>query len=225
MSKVSKIILGTALLVIGAIFSLNALGLTDVDIFFDGWWTFIIIIPCTIDLFKKREKMGNLIGITIGVLLLLCCQGILQVSTLLRLIVPITVIMIGVKLLFNGIFGSKGNEIIKEMNENGTPLRKECAAFSNCNLNFDGETFEGIDLTSTFGSVSCDLRNAVIEKDCVIQICAIFGGIDISVGENVNVKVNSTSLFGGVSNKTPVRKDVPTIYINGTCMFGGVVIK
>ena len=60
---------------------------------------------------------------------------------------------------------------------------------------------------------------------CGLSLVMITGGIDISVGENVNVKVNSTSLFGGVSNKTPIRKDVPTIYINGTCMFGGVVIK
>ena len=52
-----------------------------------------------------------------------------------------------------------------------------------------------------------------------------FGGIDILVPENVNVKLNSSCIFGGVSNKASVYENAPTIYINGVCLFGGVDIK
>ena len=92
-------------------------------------------------------------------------------------------------------------------------------------MHYDGEVFEGAELTAVFGGIKCDLRNAVIDKDCAIQVSAIFGGIDILVPDNVNVKVSSNSIFGGVSNKTAVCQNAPTIYISGTCMFGGVDIK
>ena len=54
-----------------------------------------------------------------------------------------------------------------------------------------------------------------------------FGGIDILVPDNINVKINSNSIFGGVSEKNhrPTVQGTPTVYINATCMFGGVEIK
>ena len=94
-------------------------------------------------------------------------------------------------------------------------------------MNFDGEQFSGAELTAVFGGVKCDLRQAIIEKDCAVNATSVFGGIDILVPDNVNVKVNSNSIFGGVSEKnhrTAVQGAV-TIYINATCMFGGVEIK
>ena len=45
--------------------------------------------------------------------------------------------------------------------------------------------------------------------------------------DNVNVKVKSTPIFGGVDNKVRINKgeNIPTIYVNALCMFGGVDIK
>ena len=73
--------------------------------------------------------------------------------------------------------------------------------------------------------MDCNLKDAIIEKDCTICATAIFGGIDIIVPENVNVMVSSISIFGGFSNKTSPRPEGPTIYIKGFSMFGGVDIK
>ncbi len=225
MQKLNRIIWGIVLIVAGVLFALNALNVTDINIFFDGWWTLFIIVPCTVDLFTQREKTGNIIGIVVGVLLLLCCRDVLSFSILWKLLVPAIVVIVGLKMLFNGIFGNKANEIMTKMKENGSEAKVGCATFSGCDLNFDGEVFEGAELTATFGGLKCDLRNAVIQKDCAIRVSAVFGGIDILVPENINVKVNSNCIFGGISNKTAVHKDAPTVYISGTCMFGGVEIK
>lgn len=225
MKKSSKILWGIVLIAAGVLFALNALNLFVFELFFDGWWTLFIIVPCTIGLFTEREKVGNVIGISAGVLLLLYCQGVLDFSVMWKLLGAAVIVILGVHLIFNGFFGNKANEMLNKMKENGNDPTVGCAAFSGCNLNFDGEVFEGAELTATFGGVKCDLRNAVIEKDCAIHVCAIFGGIDILVSENVNVKVNVNSIFGGASNKTPVRQGVPTIYVSGTCMFGGADIK
>ena len=225
MRKVSSILWGIVLVAVGVIFALNALNITDVDLFFDGWWTLLIIVPCVIGLFTEREKPGNIIGIGVGVLLLLCCHDILSFSLLWKLLVPAFVIVIGLKLVLTGIFGNKANEIIKELKLEGKEIKSGCAAFSGCDLNYDGEVFEGTELTAVFGGVECDLKNAIIEKDCAIKVTTIFGGIDIMVPDHVNVKVSSNCIFGGVSNKTAIHKDAPTIYVNGICIFGGVDIN
>lgn len=225
MKKVSSVLWGLVLIAIGIVVGLKAFGM-DINIFFDGWWTLFIIVPCVIGLFTEREKTGNLIGIAIGVFLLLCCQNILSFALLWKLLLPAIIIIVGLKMIFGGLFGNKANEMINVMKQNGSSPRMGCATFSGCNMICDGEVFEGAELTAVFGGVKCDLRNAVIEKDCAITTSAIFGGIDILVPPNVNVKTNTTSIFGGVSNKAKNNKDnAVTVYISGTCMFGGVDIK
>ena len=73
MNKISNLLWGLVFIVVGVIFGLNILDITDINIFFDGWWTLFIIVPCFIGLFKDEDKSGNLIGLIIGVCLLLGC--------------------------------------------------------------------------------------------------------------------------------------------------------
>ena len=56
MKKLSKILWGVVLVLVGGIFALNAFGVTDVESFFDGWWTLFIIFPCLVGIFSEREK-------------------------------------------------------------------------------------------------------------------------------------------------------------------------
>ena len=60
---------------------------------------------------------------------------------------------------------------------------------------FDGEKFIGADLTAVFGGVKCDLRNAIIESDVVINASSTFAGIEIYVPSDVEVKIKSNSIF------------------------------
>jgi predicted membrane protein len=223
--KIRSVLWGIFFIVIGALFALNALDITDIDIFFDGWWTLFIIIPSVIGLFTEKDKTGNLIGVAIGVFLLLCSRDILSFSMLWKLLVPAIIMIIGLKMIFSALFGNKANQILKQLKENGNVPRSGHATFSGCTLNYQDQVFEGAELSAVFGGVKCDLREAVIEKDCAIEVSAIFGGIDILVPKHINVKVNSTCIFGGISNKTKPNADAPTLYITGTCMFGGVDIK
>lgn len=225
MKKTGSIIWGVVLIAAGVLFALNTLNITNIDVFFDGWWTLFIIVPCVAGLFTEREKAGNLLGIAVGVLLLLCCQEVFSFSTLWKLLIPAVIVIIGLKLVFTGLFGSKANKMLAQIKQNGGKPGSGCAVFSGSELNYNGEVFEGAELTAVFGGVECDLRKAIIEKDCAIKLSAIFGGVDILVPGNVNVKVSSTCIFGGISNKAASQKDAPTIYISGICLFGGAEIK
>ena len=60
MKKYGSIILGIILILVGVIFGLNALDITDIDIFFDGWWTLFIIVPCFIGLLTEHWEFPAL---------------------------------------------------------------------------------------------------------------------------------------------------------------------
>ena len=88
------------------------------------------------------------------------------------------------------------------------------------------ELFEGAELNAIFGGIKCDLRNAIIEKDCEIKLSAIFGGVDILLPANVMVDIDSTSIFGGMSdNRIVTSTSGVTVHIKGLCLFGGADIK
>ena len=54
MKNITKILWGTALIAVGGIIALNAFGITDIELFFDGWWTLFIIVPCLVRIIWKN---------------------------------------------------------------------------------------------------------------------------------------------------------------------------
>ena len=113
---------------------------------------------------------------------------------------------------------------IKEGKRKG--LETIVATFSEQNICKEDECFDGASLDAVFGSILLDLRKAKIEKEAVISVSAIFGGIDILVPSNTNVKVKATPIFGGVSNRVSKKDNhEKTIYIEAFCLFGGIDIK
>ncbi len=228
MKKSTAILWGIIFIVLGLVFGLNALGITDIDIFFDGWWTLFIIIPCAIGLVNEKEKTGNLIGVIVGVVLLLACQDVLRFDIIRKLILPVILVAIGLSVIFKNVLGSKTRKEIKIIiDKNKTGKEEYCSTFSSQNLNFDGQSFSGTGVSAVFGGIKVDLTGAVITEDVVINASAVFGGVDIIVPLEYNVKVESNSIFGGVSTKRSTKPvdGAPTVYVNATCVFGGVDIK
>ena len=218
--------MGIILVIIGVIIGLNTIGITDIDIFFDGWWTLVIIVPCFIGLFTNKDKTGNIIGLLVGVILLLGMQNIIDFNLIWKLLLPSIIVIIGLSLIFKNTFNSKINNEIKKLNNKNTKNNEYCATFSGQRIDFPNEEFKGATLNSVFGSITCDLREAKIKEDVVINASSVFGGIDIIVPDDVNIKIKSNSIFGGVNNKKKNNEDKKyTIYVNASCLFGGVDIK
>ena len=226
MRKFSNIMWGLVLIALGVIIGLNSLGLTSIELFFDGWWTLFIIIPCFIGLITDKEKTGSIIGLIIGVLLLLGCQDIISFETFWKLLIPMLLVILGLSMVFKDMFNSKINRKISELNKNSKSEKNVSAYFSGQKIAYSKEEFDGINMEAVFGGIKLDLREAIIKKDVVINARAIFGGIDILVPENINVVVSSSSMFGGVDNKREINQDNKiTIYVNDSSLFGGIDIK
>lgn len=236
--KVSNLLWGLAFILVGVLLYCKAFLDIDISIWniFFRIWPIAIIVPNLISLFTKDRKMGNIFGLIIGIILILLANDIISGAVLKKIIFPLIFIFIGISIIFKGAFNnSHKNTPINNgftsqdfSNPNiGSFKKPEYAAiFSSSANRISNESFYGCELTSVFGSLVLDLREAIISEDIVIDANVIFAGADILVPSNVNVKVSSVPIFGGVSNKTLNQNiEGPTIFINAVCMFGGLDIK
>lgn len=222
MGKWKQILWGICFVALGLIIGLNTLGLANIEIFFDGWWTLLIIIPSAIGLFGRDNKLSNIIGLLLGVALLLAAQGIITFRIIAQLALPSLLVIIGLVILFNEVLRRKVKEKIASSNQE---LESIIATFAEQKVNKDGEEFTGANIEAVFGGTTLDLRDANIKKESFIKASAIFGGVTIYVPDNINVKVTSTPIFGGVTNKTSRKEKQDTLYIDAFCLFGGIEIK
>lgn len=225
MKNNKSIIWGVILVMVGVIYGLNSLNIVDINLFFPGWWTLFIIVPCVIGIVTDGDKTGSIIGVIIGVLLFLGANDIINYDLIWKLIFPLIIIVVGLSLIFKDRFNSKITKRIEDIADNKN--NGVTAVFSGEDVSFNNRVFTGINLTSIFGGIKCDLRGAKIKKDVVINAYSFFGGTDILVDDNVKIAVSSTSIFGGVDNKKKNNDSTfdITIYVNAICIFGGIDIK
>ncbi len=226
MNDYTKYIVGILLIFVGVILGLNAFGISNINLLFSGWWTFLIIIPSFIGLINDKEKTSSFIFLVIGVWLFLAERELIEYGLLFKLLLPVVLISVGLILVFKDILSINGKEI-KNINVNNESDNKYIALFGSQDLKFEDEKVKNINLKSIFGDIKLDLRKSIIEKDIVINTLSVFGKMDIYVPENVKVKVSSTPIFGGVNIKRVKQhgKSTITIYLNSICICGGVDLK
>ena len=99
MKNTKRFLWGIVFIIIGVLIALDVLGFINVNLFFNGWWTLVIIIPCLIGLLCEKDKVGNATFLTVGIILLLKEQGVINFDILVRLIVPISLISYGLYML------------------------------------------------------------------------------------------------------------------------------
>ena len=224
MKQAKRIIWGLVLIALGVLYGLNQLDILPFELFFPGWWTLFIIVPSIIALLTEPNKLGALIGLLFGVLFLLQEWNVVEGDLLWKLVLPVIIILVGVKLLFSSR-RTRSDGSAKPIEGGGAPSR--CVAvFSGQELRFNGQEFHGTDTAAIFGGMELFAGNAIIQNDCIIRATAVFGGVDIHLPPTVNVQVVSHGLFGGVENHraNTVQEGVPTVYVYATAVFGGVDI-
>ena len=225
MNRFSNILWGVLFIALAVILGLNGLGYFKINIFFKGWWTLLIIIPCFIDLFGEHDKLGDLIGILVGIILLLIVRDILDFDMIKKLIIPVILFIIGVYLIFKDAINKEVSGKIRTLNKGD--LDNYSATFTEKKVNINNGEFKGANLNTIFGSINFDFVNTKLAQDKVINASSVFGGIVINPPKNINIRVKSTALFGGVTNKLGEGFDenLKTVYINAFSLFGGIEIK
>lgn len=105
-----------------------------------------------------------------------------------------------------------------------------------------GRNLDGHNATAVFGGVKVDLSAAPLPAGEIrINLCAIFGGIEVIVPDDVGIRVTGVTIFGGaevrkesvgsgifsINNYTTPNYTQATrrIHIDVTTIFGGVSVK
>lgn len=231
-NKLSNVLWGLFFIIIGVGIAGNVMNIWDFQLFFDGWWTLLIIVPCFISMIQTGFGTGSTLGFIIGVLLFMNYQVDFHFN-IWQLIIPTILVFIGIRIMFQGAFRKKPNfdqsfipGNTQGQSYSGTSKSDYNAVFSSNHIHITDQ-FYSTSLSAVFGAIVLDLRDAIIKGDVEINASAVFGGIDIFLPNGVNVKTNNVPVFGGVSNKHSQTNDpsAPTVYLNSTCMFGGIDIK
>lgn len=224
MKKLPGIIIGALLIACGIIYSLAVFGITDINFSLDGWWTLFIILPCLFGLISGKDKFGSFIGLLVGVLLLLAARDVFEYDMVWKIIAPVIVVMIGIKLIVKSVGASGENDNTQPVGEQNELM----AVFTSQTQDYSGADFSAAKVGAIFGGAECNLANAQIADGSKIDVMCAFGGVDIFLPDNVTVKNNSFCFFGGMSDKRDKKNQSDkniTVYINGFCLFGGIDLK
>ncbi len=219
-----NLIVGLALVVIGGLFLLDNFDIIyfDMPLWIFRWQSILIIIGLILLVNSKNNTAGYVL-ITIGVI------GWYPE------IWPVILIIIGFYILYrrrehtprtdNKIDSSQPSESSQD------DYLNDVAIFGGGKKIITSENFRGGKITAIFGGSEIDIYGSKLaEGTHVLDVFAMFGGTDILMHPEWNVKIDVVPIFGGFTDKR--RKDadhVPDperkLIIKGLVLFGGGNLK
>ena len=226
---------GASGIIIGSIIVLVGLGLLldnmNIVRFHDIWryWPVLLVVYGVSRVLDGRSLSSYVWGgaITlIGAFLLL--DNLEIVSFNFDYIWPVLIIAFGLSMLVRAMDRKRYVDGVATSSESALNV---VAVFGGSRRVVDAQDFCGGDITAVFGGVRLDLRRAAIATGrAVLEINAVFGGVEIRVPENWNVQTKGVGVFGGFDDKTLHPKPdpegkTPELLITGAAVFGGMSVS
>jgi len=237
--KRGKMMIGVFIALLGFLFLMREIG------FHVPRWvfhpsSFLIAIGIIVLVRHKFEKLTGYILILIGLTLKL--HGFFPDLINLRLLFPIGLILIGLGMVYRSKFGKERQEkkwekMKKQASSFGMSEEQvspddfvdAISIFGSVKKQVTTKSFLGADIFTLFGGTELNLTQADFESRAVIDMTTIFGGAEIIIPANWQVKSEMVSIFGGMEDNRYQRlsDDGPekVLILKGTCVFGGVEIK
>lgn len=221
-SRASHPWIGILLILVGILFLLTTLDILDLGDLFSDWWPVLIIL---IGVFKlhERDKMSAVVFIVAGVGLLTATVGILSWSTIGRLW-PVLLILAGLSLLWRRYQPGR-----TDLHADTVDTVRARAIFGGVERHIKSSNFRGGLAEAAFGGVELNLRGSTLSSEgAVLDISAIFGGVELTVPDDWPVVVTGSPILGGIENKVPAPDsptEGPVLRCNCTVIFGGIEIK
>ena len=217
-----QLVMGLLIIVIGMLFTLENVGLVDAHHYLKFWPSGLIAIG----LVKLWQGGGSgtfsgFIFVFAGVWLLLEAMGIVTIS--LWNLWPMLFVLVGGSMVWRGLYGARSPENPLDSHSTVSAM----AVLAGVNRRSNSKTFRGGDLTAVLGGCQIDLRQAAIEGEAVLDVFAMWGGIEIRVPENWSVSGRLTPILGGYEDKTHPTMEATNqrLLVRGFVIMGGVEIK
>ena len=145
----------------------------------------------------------------------------------------IALILLGLYIIFrkSGFsFGSDKLYTASDVDSKNESIN-EVSIFGGGNRSFHSDCFIGGNITAIFGGSKIDLMDCTLaEEENTIDLFFIFGGSSFNIPSNWKVKIQTTSILGGFSDKRILPSeanigDDKVLVFKGLILFGGGEIK
>jgi len=221
-----RLVLGSAIILIGAIFMLGNLNILDPHDYF-RYWPVILIIAGLAYIFQCQHGPGKIWGFiltTVGFAMLLDRLNFINFN--LWNYWPLILVFIGGSMIIrSSVLRRKTTEPIIETSD-AINFIKAVAVMGGFKRYNNSQDFKGGELTAIMGGLEIDLREASIKGEAVIDIFALMGGVEMRVPEDWLVIIDGFPFMGGFEDNTrPPKESTKRLIIKGTAIMGGLEIK
>lgn len=219
-----QLVVGLIVILIGVIFTLDNLDIVDAGNFI-RYWPVLLVVYGISRLMQPAGTSGRLMGwiaVAIGTLMLLHRLDIITFR--LHDWWPVILIIVGGSLLFRSLRKHKPSA----PNADADSMVNLFALFGGFERTNSSQDFRGGELTAVMGGCDLDLRRASItSSEAVVDIFALWGGIEIKIPEDWSVSVRAFPIMGGIEDRThpPVGGSKKLLIVKGYAIMGGVEIK
>jgi predicted membrane protein len=219
-----RLVAGALLIFFGVLFTLDNMGVLDSgDVL--TYWPVILIAIGLLKIGRPAREEHRRLGwvlLGLGVFFQLQVLGL----TRMRSAWPFLLVVIGGLLVWRALTKSAGPPAAGSSSQ-----LSEFAMLGGIQRVVESSDFHGGEATAIMGSVELDLRGStIVTSPAVIEVFALWGGIEIKVPPEWKVDVRAMPILGAFENKA--RSSVPDssgpsqeLVIRGTALMGGVEIK
>lgn len=215
-----KLIIGFALVIFGVLATLDTLDLVDAEKYFDYWPLVLIAIGIVQVLESRASRFGGIIWIAVGGWILAYNLGYVDIG--IWKLWPLVLVLLGLRLVVRSFRGpdrwpptSGANRISALALMSGNVRRNTTS------------NFIGGDVTAIMGGCEIDLRDAKIgDEPAVIDVFALWGGIELKVPQSWQVVSEVTPILGGFENKArTAATSEQKLIVKGMAVMGGIEVK
>ncbi len=219
-----RMVFGLLLLAFGVLWTLDNLHVIDAQDVTRYWPVLLLAwgLCMLTGLLCRRRPLAGLIWALIGGWLLLYEFELVEYSIF--DLWPVALIFIGAMLVLRawrgGAFRSPDTE--------REPVLSAFVVMGGIERKVVSESFRGGEVNAIMGGVDVDLRSAKLAPGgAMIDVLAMFGGVDLIVPEGWRVIGHVTPLLGGFEDSTvpPADPNAPTLTVRGLAVMGGVDVK
>ena len=217
-----QLLMGMIIIAVGMLFTLDNLGLIDAHRYV-RFWPSALILAGLAKIWQCRAGGGAFAGflfVIAGAWLLLDSFRIVTINIV--DLWPLLLVFFGASLVLRGVRGRGARP-----STDGHSTISALAVLGGVHRGSNSRAFRGGDLTAVMGGCDIDLRQAGIDGDAMIDVFALWGGIELKVPEDWTIASRVVPILGGFEDKTRPQRGAVThrLLIRGFAIMGGIEVK
>jgi predicted membrane protein len=237
-----QIVLGVLVIAMGLLFLLDNLDIIDTHRAL-AFWPLAFIVAGAVKMTDTGSHNGHAVGlalIVVGAMLMLQRLGWIYFSW--NTMWPLVMIGLGALVVGRALVGRRGPGAVPHDSAdklgpgsvfgasakdavpgNDAEVVDVTAILGGLERQVVTPTFRGGEVNAILGGCTLDMRGSSIQGEAVLNVYALFGGIEIKCPPDWTVVVHGTPILGGFSEKTATAPDAnKRLIIRGYAIMGGV---